>query len=104
MTENFSLKAYSQLKLPLQSHKIGCMHKTPFCKYAEFCDKIIGVIHNSLQLHYSTSEFPLILHYAFFMHYSQDYCQNNPGALKIIIFIAKHGYSIGVIIIKPTVV
>ena len=32
------------------------------------------------------SEFPVILQYApISMHYSQDHCQNNPGALKMIL-------------------
>ena len=36
-------------------------------------------------LHYFYSEFPVIpLHYA--QNYSQDHCQDNPGALKIIIY------------------
>ena len=50
------------------------------------------------------SEFPVILlSYApismhFSQNYSQDHCQNNPGALKILLY-CKHDYSIGVIII-----
>ena len=40
-------------------------------------------------------------------NYSQDHCQNNPEALRmimiiIIMFFAKHDYSIRVIIVRPT--
>ena len=30
--------------MPLQSHKIGCVYKTPFCKFSHMCSYVLTYI------------------------------------------------------------